>query len=77
MLTIAGELVCQLFHGRWVELVSYSRQGAWRCTKPDCAAQASHEAEVGNASSQPPSAAGRWSSHPSSSRSARPHHRAA
>jgi hypothetical protein len=30
---------CQLFHGRWAELVSYSRQGAWRCTKPGCRAQ--------------------------------------
>lgn len=31
-------LWCDLFHGRWQELVSYSRQGRWRCTKPGCRA---------------------------------------
>jgi hypothetical protein len=40
MLNIVDDLVCQLFHGKWAEIVSYSRQGRWKCTKPGCAAQA-------------------------------------
>src|SRR5690348_17358216 len=33
------ELVCELFHSGWAKVVSYSRQGAWRCTRPGCRAQ--------------------------------------
>jgi hypothetical protein len=36
------ELFCQLFHTDQLRLVSYSRQGAWLCTKPVCRAQANH-----------------------------------
>ena len=32
-------VVCELRHGQWAETVSYSRQGAWRCTKPGCRAE--------------------------------------
>jgi hypothetical protein len=34
------ELFCQALHGRWARVVSYSSQGAWRCSKPGCRAQA-------------------------------------
>jgi hypothetical protein len=37
-------LICQLFHRQNVELISYSRQGAWQCTRRGCRAQASHSA---------------------------------
>jgi hypothetical protein len=37
-------LVCQLFHRQNVELISYSRKGAWQCTRRGCRAQASHSA---------------------------------
>jgi hypothetical protein len=40
MLKILDDLVCQMFHGNWAALESFSRQGAWRCTKPGCPAQA-------------------------------------
>jgi hypothetical protein len=43
MLGFINKLVCQLFHARWAETVSYSRHGAWKCTKPGCAAQARHD----------------------------------
>jgi hypothetical protein len=43
VLNSVNELICQLFHGQWSELVSYSHQGAWRCTKSDCAAQVRHD----------------------------------
>lgn len=43
MLNLVEDLSCQLFHSRWAEVVSYSRQGAWRCAKPGCAAQARHD----------------------------------
>jgi hypothetical protein len=43
MLSMIDNLVCQVFHARWAEVVSYSRHGAWRCTKPGCAAQACHD----------------------------------
>jgi len=43
MLSVIDNLVCQVFHARWAEVVSYSRHGAWRCTKPGCAAQACHD----------------------------------
>jgi hypothetical protein len=43
VLNIVDELSCQFFHGEWAELVSYSHQGAWRCTKPGCAAQVRHD----------------------------------
>ena len=43
---------CQLFHGRWAETVSYSRQGAYRCTKPGCRAQARADRLTRRASSQ-------------------------
>ena len=43
MLAFIDDLVCQLFHGKWAEVVSYSRQGAWKCTKPGCEAQARHD----------------------------------
>jgi hypothetical protein len=46
MQKVLDDLICQLFHGRWAEPQSYSRQGRWRCTKPDCAAQAHHEREL-------------------------------
>jgi hypothetical protein len=36
------ELMCQLFHGDAAEVVSYSRQGAWSCTRTGCRAQARH-----------------------------------
>ena len=36
------ELFCQLFHTDQLRLVSYSRQGAWQCTKLACRAQANH-----------------------------------
>jgi hypothetical protein len=42
MLAIVDDLICQLFHGRWAEVVSYSRRGAWACTKPGCRSQANH-----------------------------------
>jgi hypothetical protein len=41
------EVFCQLLHGRWARVISYSRQGAWECVKPDCAAQARHNAAQG------------------------------
>ena len=47
MLKVVDDLACQLFHGRWAEVASYSRQGAWRCTKPGCASQARHDRVVG------------------------------
>jgi hypothetical protein len=47
MLKIVDEAVCQLFHEKWTELVSYSRQGAWRCNKPGCPAQERHDEELG------------------------------
>ena len=43
MLEFIDDLVCQLFHGKWAEVVSYSRHGAWKCTKPGCASQARHD----------------------------------
>jgi hypothetical protein len=43
MLEFIDDLICQLFHGKWAEVVSYSRQGAWKCTKPGCASQARHD----------------------------------
>ena len=43
MLEFINELICQLFHTGWAEIVSYSRHGAWRCTKPGCAAQVRHD----------------------------------
>jgi hypothetical protein len=43
MLKVVDDLVCQLFHSKWAQVVSYSSQGAWRCTKPGCAAQARHD----------------------------------
>jgi hypothetical protein len=39
MLRFWDELVCQLFHGRWTRMVSYSRLGSWRCDKEHCRAQ--------------------------------------
>jgi hypothetical protein len=36
-------VACQILHRRWAVLVSFSRQGAWKCTKPGCAAQARHD----------------------------------
>ena len=47
MLKVVDDLACQLFHGPWAEVVSYSRQGAWRCNKPGCASQARHDRVVG------------------------------
>jgi hypothetical protein len=38
------ELFCQLLHGRWARVISYSGQGAWQCDKDGCAAQARHDA---------------------------------
>lgn len=46
MLKVVDDLTCQLFHGSWAEVVSYSRQGAWRCNKPGCASQARHDRAV-------------------------------
>jgi len=43
MLAIFDEVVCQLRHGRWSQIVSYSRQGAWGCAKRGCPAQARHD----------------------------------
>jgi hypothetical protein len=43
MFKVLDDLSCQLFHGQWAEVVSYSRQGAWRCTKPGCASQARYD----------------------------------
>jgi hypothetical protein len=40
MLELFDDLFCQLFHARWAAIVSYSRQGAWRCAKGGCRAQA-------------------------------------
>jgi len=42
MFEMYDELICQLFHGRWAEVVSYSRQGRWACAKPGCRAQMRH-----------------------------------
>jgi hypothetical protein len=42
-----NELVCQLLHGRWARVTSYSRQGAWECTKHGCRAQARRAAQPG------------------------------
>jgi hypothetical protein len=39
-----NELFCQALHGPWARVVSYSRQGAWRCIKPGCRAQARRDA---------------------------------
>jgi hypothetical protein len=36
MLQLWDELFCQLFHGRWARVVSYSRLGPWACTKTTC-----------------------------------------
>jgi hypothetical protein len=36
-------VACQILHRRWAVLVSFSRQGPWKCTKPGCAAQARHD----------------------------------
>ena len=49
MLRLVQDLNCELFHSRWAEVVSYSRQGAWRCAKPKCAAQTrrDHDAPAG------------------------------
>jgi hypothetical protein len=44
MLGVWDSLFCQLFHGSFAEVVSYSRQGAWRCKKPNCRAQRIHDA---------------------------------
>jgi hypothetical protein len=49
MFKVLDDLSCQLFHGQWAEVVSYSRQGAWRCTKPGCASQARHDRRVARA----------------------------
>jgi hypothetical protein len=57
---------CQLFHGHWAEVVSYSRQGAWRCTKPGCAAQARHDREIARRGQHP--------TEPASIRTAAPQH---
>jgi hypothetical protein len=46
MFKILDDLACQLFHGHWAEVVSYSRQGAWRCNKPGCPGQARHDRQV-------------------------------
>ena len=46
MLKVVDDLACQLLHGRWAEVVSYSRHGAWRCNKPGCASQARHDRGV-------------------------------
>jgi hypothetical protein len=43
---LVDDLRCQLFHGKWARVVSYSRQGAWRCTKPGCAAETRHNREL-------------------------------
>lgn len=49
MLRVVDDAVCQLFHGRWAEAVSFSRQGAWRCSKSGCNAQARHDRGFGDA----------------------------
>jgi hypothetical protein len=41
------ELFCQLLHGRWARVISYSRQGAWQCVKRGCRAQARRDAARG------------------------------
>jgi hypothetical protein len=46
MLKVLDDLTCQLFHGEFAEVVSYSRQGAWHCGKPGCASQATHDRDV-------------------------------
>jgi hypothetical protein len=40
---VVEDLTCELLHGEWAEVVSYSSQGAWRCGKPGCAAQVRHD----------------------------------
>ena len=47
MLKVVDDLACQLFHGPWAEVVSYSRQGAWRCNKPGCSSQARQDRAIG------------------------------
>jgi hypothetical protein len=49
MFEVVDELTCQLFHGRWAEVVSYSRQGSWRCTRPGCRAQARQDDRLARA----------------------------
>jgi len=39
MVELWDEVICELFHGAWIEMVSYSHTGWWRCTKPGCRAQ--------------------------------------
>ena len=53
MLNALDRLVCEFSHARWLELVSYSRQGAWRCTKPVCRAQAQHDRQSRAAMARP------------------------
>jgi hypothetical protein len=43
VLGLWDSLFCQLFHGAFVEVVSYSRQGAYRCGKAGCRAEQAHE----------------------------------
>ena len=39
MLHLWDELICQVFHSRWMATVSYSRQGYSCCLKRECRAQ--------------------------------------
>jgi hypothetical protein len=49
MFHVLDNLICQLFHGQWAELISYSRHGAWRCGKPGCASQARQDVRAATA----------------------------
>ena len=53
MLKLLEDLTCQLFHGRWAYVVSYSAQGAYRCTKAGCGAQARHDRPLAGPAREP------------------------
>jgi hypothetical protein len=57
MLKVLDDAVCQLLHGRWAEAASFSRQGAWRCSKSGCKAQARHDRDLAAARFRAPFAA--------------------
>jgi len=53
MLRAWDVLFCQMFHASYADVVSYSRQGAWRCTKPGCRAQRMHDARPSATATRP------------------------
>src|SRR5438270_13895365 len=46
MLIAWDSLFCQMFHSSFAVVVSYSRQGAYRCSKTGCRAQRTHDAHL-------------------------------